>query len=311
MVRPLSLALAGLLVCATAVPADEAKRQQSIELLDQLLQRAVPTAQVKIIPGAGNSIILTGQVAHAEDIDTIMGIAHEFRGEKKGAIINALRVGGVQQVQLDVVSSRRGRVEVGEVSQVQLNVVLVRVDRAGLEQADPKLYRKYVECFWRLRTADEAGCQECLKLLQELRDQKHAKQVAEPKLVTLSGKMAVLQNGGEAAVPQVSGFGGDGLWHLDLPPGARIHFMPVVHADGSIELEIEPEVTQVNVEVIQGGGSVVFVPQNATKRLQTTIQLDDGQTVVHVMPGAFEEGRYIPAESATDLVLLATVHVLK
>src|SRR5262249_33956136 len=96
--------------------------QFDIQMLLNLLQRAVPTANVTPIPGTGNTIILAGTVAHAEDIDVIMRIAQSVIGTPgaiagpggtavvgPSGIINALRVGGVQQVQLDVCVARVNR----------------------------------------------------------------------------------------------------------------------------------------------------------------------------------------------------------
>src|SRR5947209_7515587 len=72
--------------------------QPDIELLRTLIRRAVPTAAVDVIPGVGNAIVLTGNVAHAEDVDTVLRIAASVAGN----VVNAMRVGGVHQVQLDV-----------------------------------------------------------------------------------------------------------------------------------------------------------------------------------------------------------------
>jgi Flp pilus assembly secretin CpaC len=70
--------------------------QFDVEYLRSLLKRAVPTANVQPIPGANNSIILTGTVA-AEDVDVVLHTAQSvvLGGDR---IINVLRVGGVMQV---------------------------------------------------------------------------------------------------------------------------------------------------------------------------------------------------------------------
>src|SRR5262249_37038336 len=79
--------------------------QFDIEYLHTLIQRAVPSANVAAIPGANNTVILTGTVAHAEDVDVITRAAISVVGGPD-RLINAMRVGGVQQVQLDVVVAR-------------------------------------------------------------------------------------------------------------------------------------------------------------------------------------------------------------
>src|SRR5262249_48283142 len=79
--------------------------QIDVEYLRVLLKRAAPTAFVDPVPAANNTIILTGTVAHAEDIQTILATAQSVvLGPDR--VINAMRVGGVQQVQLCVVVAR-------------------------------------------------------------------------------------------------------------------------------------------------------------------------------------------------------------
>src|SRR5260370_159799 len=81
--------------------------------LKELLQKVVPTASITPIPGSGTTIILTGNVAHAEDVETVLRIASSMSvGVGSGNIISALRVGSVLQVQLDVVVALVARDEV-------------------------------------------------------------------------------------------------------------------------------------------------------------------------------------------------------
>src|SRR5581483_6346597 len=42
--------------------------QLDVELLRNLLKRAVPTANIEVIPGANNTVILNGTVPRAEDV---------------------------------------------------------------------------------------------------------------------------------------------------------------------------------------------------------------------------------------------------
>src|SRR5262249_10709977 len=76
--------------------------QLDVELLRNLLKRAVPTANIDVIPAANNTVILRGSVARAEDIDVVLRIANSVvLGPDR--VINAMHVDGVQQVQLCVV----------------------------------------------------------------------------------------------------------------------------------------------------------------------------------------------------------------
>src|SRR5262249_40359306 len=62
--------------------------------------------------------ILTGWVARSEDIDVVLGIARTFTagGGGPAAVINALKIGGVMQVQLDVVLARVARSELRQMN---------------------------------------------------------------------------------------------------------------------------------------------------------------------------------------------------
>src|SRR5436305_1208896 len=81
--------------------------QTDVEYLRTQLKRSVPTANFTLIPTANQSVIISGTVTRAEDVGIIQSVAASigFRA------INALRVGGVQQVQLDVVVAQVSRAQ--------------------------------------------------------------------------------------------------------------------------------------------------------------------------------------------------------
>src|SRR5262249_17786544 len=70
------------------------------------IKRTVPTANVEVSPGlqttSGPVIILSGYVTSPADANTIERLASGFAGGVNN-LINAIQVGGVQQVQIDVV----------------------------------------------------------------------------------------------------------------------------------------------------------------------------------------------------------------
>ena len=99
--------------------------QFDIDVVKAILKRAFPTAQVEPIPAGINTIVLVGNVAHAEEIEAIMRVAQGVlvSGVPGGTggggagtsvrteIVNALTVGGVRQVQLDVTIATVARSE--------------------------------------------------------------------------------------------------------------------------------------------------------------------------------------------------------
>src|SRR5690349_18740606 len=65
--------------------------QLDVELLRNLLKRAVPTANIDVIPGANNTVILNGVVPRAEDVEVVLNIARSVvLGQDR--VINHLRV---------------------------------------------------------------------------------------------------------------------------------------------------------------------------------------------------------------------------
>ncbi len=324
--------------------------QLDIEYLRNILQRTVPTAAIQIIPAANNTIILSGTVAHAEDIPVILrtansvvlggGDAADPAGNQR--IINALRVGGVQQVQLCVVVARVSRSEArnmefaffqngqhhkldstlgGSFAANALGSPIFPNESNALSSQGANIVLGF------LNTEDEF-----FGFLNALRQEGLAKILAEPRLVALSGRPASFLDGGEQAVPVPAGLGQVGVQFEEF--GTRLNFIPVVLGNGKIHLEVEPEFSSLNaangVIIGGGGGSAVNVPGRNTQRVHTTVEMEDGQTLViggliqHQINGsttkipllgdlpfvgtAFRGVSY--TESEDELVILVTPHLV-
>src|SRR5262249_46313799 len=82
--------------------------QTDVQHLKYVLRRAVPTANVEPIATANNVIILTGHVQRSEDVPIVLDTARSVVGDR---VVNAMRVGGVMQVQLCVTVARVARSE--------------------------------------------------------------------------------------------------------------------------------------------------------------------------------------------------------
>ena len=103
--------------------------------------------------------------------------------------------------------------------------------------------------------------------------------LAEPRLVTLSGRPATFLSGGQQAVPEVtaSGVGGGTVGTRFEPFGTQLTFLPIVLGNGKIYLEVEPVISQLNANngFIIGG---VAVPGRDEQRVRTAIMMEPGQT---------------------------------
>src|SRR5437763_1948432 len=77
--------------------------QPDYELLRRLIRQTEPTANIEVNAGLGNVVILSGYVTSPQDADIVSRLANSAVGGSPTNVINAIQVGGVQQVQIDVV----------------------------------------------------------------------------------------------------------------------------------------------------------------------------------------------------------------
>jgi pilus assembly protein CpaC len=105
--------------------------------------------------------------------------------------------------------------------------------------------------------------------------------LAEPNVLAINGHTASFLAGGEFPFPTLQG-GGGGLGAVTIQFrefGVRINFTPVVTPRGTIRLQVTPEVSSLdfaNGLSFQG----VTIPALSTRRVQTEIELEDGQSFV-------------------------------
>lgn len=115
-----------------------------------------------------------------------------------------------------------------------------------------------------------------LSALQMLRESSLAKCLAQPEMLTLSGRPASIVTGGEQVVPVPEGLGGVGVQFEEF--GVRLNLLPTVLGDGRIRLETDAEVS--NLDTTYGtsiAGTVV--PGRRTQRVHTTVEVSAGQTL--------------------------------
>ncbi len=105
--------------------------------------------------------------------------------------------------------------------------------------------------------------------------------LAEPNLLATSGRPASFLAGGEFPFPTLQG-GGAGVGQITIQFkefGIRLNFLPTVTPRGTIRLVVTPEVSSLDY----GNGLTVSgftVPGLDTRRVQTEVELEDGQSFV-------------------------------
>lgn len=104
--------------------------------------------------------------------------------------------------------------------------------------------------------------------------------LAEPNLLTSSGKDASFLAGGEFPYPVIqatTGGASGGITIQFKEFGVRLNFTPTVEADGYIHLKVQPEVSSLdfaNALTIQG----FTIPALSTRRVLSEMDLKDGQS---------------------------------
>lgn len=104
--------------------------------------------------------------------------------------------------------------------------------------------------------------------------------LAEPNLVTTNGKEASFLVGGEFPVPILQGGGNAGAVTVQFREfGIRLNFNPLITEHGTIKMFVRPEVSTIdlgNAVTVSG----FLIPALATRRMETNIELGEGQSFV-------------------------------
>lgn len=211
-------------------------------------------------------------------------------------VINAIRVAGSQQVQLDVVVAQVSR---SEFRQLGFNFLASRNSSfigstlgglAGgpnfLNAASASSTGSSLAANGFINSVTTANVpfgvlnssSGFLGFLQALRTENASKLLAEPKLVTSSGKEATFLVGGRQAVLSgASGVNGPGAAFEEV--GTDLRFLPIVLGNGKIQLDVQPRVRSVN-NALGLSTSFGFVPGFDDKRVTATVEMEAGQTLV-------------------------------
>jgi len=162
--------------------------------------------------------------------------------------------------------------------------------------------------------------------IQALENKGIIRTLAEPNLVSMSGETASFLAGGEFPIPVPSGLGQIGIEYRKF--GVGLAFTPTVLDDGVINLQVAPEVSQLDqASAVNIAG--VSVPGLRVRRANTTIELRNSQSFaiagllqttssnnrdqvpwlsdVPILGSLFSSTRY--QESETELVIIVTPYL--
>lgn len=249
--------------------------QPDLNLLRGLIKRTVPTAAVEVQPGVGNVIIMSGYASSPQDADILERLAISAVGNAQN-VINAVQVGGGQQVQIDVVVASVDRTMLRQrgfdfavrgtsfsFSSIVSGLFSGGLNTDILQTGGNMLFRGGVPA-------------QFLGALQALRNEGIAKFIAEPRVVTQTGRPAFFRAGGQQAIISgTSGITGPGVQLV--PFGTELEVLPIVYGNGMIWLEINPRISAVSQALGIRIGSTVS-PGFTEQQVRAAVMLESGQT---------------------------------
>jgi pilus assembly protein CpaC len=255
-----------------------------------LARRAVPTSVVDVIP-SGATVIITGTVSHAADIQVIMEIA---RGLFPGAnIINGMRVGGVQQVQLEVLVAAVNRTKTRDFGFTFQEAGKNHFFNSALNTGNvpgatslsvASLAQPFLTGGGNLTAVPSTifaimnNKQGFVGFLNALKQESLVKIMADSKVTTLSGRPAYIVDGGQVPL-LTSSISGSSVSYKNF--GTVVTFLPIVLGNGKIHLEVQAEISTPDTALALSvsGTNPASAPGFDARVVRDAARIEDGQTL--------------------------------
>ena len=268
-------------------------------------------SEIQKLPGSGDvrvrsmgtAIVLEGHVPDALTANKAADLAEAFVGKKA---VNMMSIDGAQQVMLEVKVAEINRTLVdslgarlglahlqsgGGIGWTLLGDLLTSPTATPLPSLAPAIQGgatpfsnpsvpTNVAAGSGVSVSHTGAKVNSLLNLDMLKQDGLLKILAEPNIVAMSGQEGGFLAGGEIFIPVPQGNGTVTMESHTF--GVGLKFTPTVLEAGRIHMRVTPEVTDVvgftNVATTGLGGTVI-VPTLATRRVSTTVELRDGQTL--------------------------------
>lgn len=265
---------------------DEDKQIHTIDLviygdlreLEFALRTHFPNSSVKVRKYS-QSLLLTGFVDSPDHVVPITQMAEDYAPK----VITNMSVGGVQQVLL--------KVKVFEVSRTklrQLGVDFAYLASGGgfVGSSVSGLLNNVSNTPGSIQTITDTGGQTLefgvmsgnnafFGFLDALQQNNIAKILAEPNLVSVSGRPAQFLEGGEIPILVPQSLGTSSIEYK--PFGTQIDFLPIVLGNGNVRLEVRPRVSDIDSSIgiqLQNQN----IPGFRVRQADTAVEMQAGQT---------------------------------
>ncbi len=242
--------------------------------LQMLIKAEFPDANVRVRPLA-NSVFLSGYVPSPAMVQSIVRIAEDYYP----SVINNLTIGGVQQILL--------KTKVMEVSRTKMRQIgfdwaysngddFIFQSVSGLLAGGSGMGQVIATGGETVRFGLVDGNKAFYGFIDALRQNNLIKVLAEPQLVTVSGRPASFNSGGEFPIIVPQSLGTVSIEYRQY--GTRVDFVPIVLGNGNLRLEVRPQVSEIDPSrsvVINS----VSVPALRTRWVDTAVEIKAGQTL--------------------------------
>jgi pilus assembly protein CpaC len=251
-----------------------------------------PSSRIQLIPIA-NKVLVRGQAASNDEASKILQILQRSNSSNQ----NQGPFSGGQIAFHDNLRAESGQIQLvnllhvpGE-KQVMLKVRIAELKRSGARELGTDFDLEIKDFMFGSALGATANAflsgtfseSNFNVMLGALIRTGNAKILAEPNLVTLSGKEATFLSGGEFAVPTIVGVGGAQASTTSFKGfGTSVNFTPTVLDKDRIRLTVNPTFSTLNTNNAVGG---VFGLD--TRTVSTTVDLREGQ--VFAIAGLLQE----------------------
>lgn len=307
-----------------------------VNRLKENLHKTLPEESGILVTSDHDHITLSGTASNANNMNRALSMAEAYAPKK---IVNAMQVGGVQQVMLEVRVAEMNRDLIKRLGinftgigndyfAVSLLANLTRLASLSHPVGQTATVASEVTQAIQGAFGFNAGATSWTGFVDALKEENALKVLAKPTLMALNGQEAAFLAGGEFPIPVPQAFG---LVTVQFKKfGVGLVFTPNVLNSKHISLNVAPEVSELdftNALRLQG----FVVPAITTRRAATTIELADGQSFaiggllrdnvresvkkvpflgeVPILGALFRSSSF--QKSETELVIIVTPHLVK
>lgn len=267
------------------VRSTDARRRREMEFqeLENMLNEFFPNSAVELVL-VSNTLVVRGQARDAEEAANILALVRRESGRfgrntnattdvasvagqnigyggrnSYGNVVNMLRVPGEQQVMLKVRVAELTRSALRELG-MDFSVTKNSFSLSSTFASGGNLIS--------LMDNDDVSL-----LMKAVSSNGYSKILAEPNLVTLSGRTASFIAGGQFAVPTAVGLGGVGAATTSFQGfGTQLQFTPTVLDKDRVRLTVAPTFSSLNSQNAVNG-----IPGLNTRSVHTTVDMREGQ----------------------------------